>query len=201
MRSLKYILIFILLIFIVTEINAQRKTKKKKEMVKSIGGGFSGGDFGGIGAYGGCFMYDFRKPLTKGKAFNVSFDNHIAIFAGAVELSNKTSFTILPTIATSVNINAGAGTTRKATSPVGGFFGVGIMAMPSPPRSASSGNVSVTVSGDFGPYFNIGFRIKRKKTSYIGVKFFGGYTVFYEAGYGGVCVLFPRGLAKKKKRF
>ncbi len=200
MKQVLYILLISLLIFTLSINVSGQRNKKSNPLTISVGAGIAVGDFSGISAYGPNVMFDVRKTVIKtANSFSFSFDTHVSVFTGFFETKNKTSFAVVPSAATSFNFNAYAGASRKSRSPLGGFIGFGLYAISAPPSSVVSENATVTMSGDIGPYANMGFRIKTKKTCHINFKFFGGFSVFKEIAYGGLNILIP--INSNKRRF
>ncbi len=198
-----FILIFIASFTIPSKVNAQIK-KKEKTTITSLGLGFSGGDFANTSCYGPDLNLHIQKRLFKmGKEFNGTLDLDAIIFLGFFDEIPKTTFNPVPVSALTFNFNGLVGVNPKTRSPLGGFLGFGVLAIPTRSETVATNNagVTVTASGDIGPYANAGFRIKPGKHFYFTMKVFGGVTLRYEYAYGGLNFLIPISKNEDKKKF
>ncbi len=196
--SKQNIYIFFFIIAVLSVFSAQAQIKKKTETkIFEIGGGIAGGEFG-VSAYGPNFNIQLRKTLFKmGKNMNMSLNLEEYIFAAFLDYIPKTEFALIPISSITINLNAltGAYPNGKSRSPVGGFLGLGVLLVPTQPAQVGA----ATVSGDFGPVANAGFRIRPGKHFYFTVKVYGGVTIRTEAAFGGLNFTFP--LKKKDRKF
>jgi len=190
---------FSLLLFVVFSVfstQAQMKKKAEKKVIE-IGGGISGGDFG-VSTYGPNFNFVLRKTAFKmGKNMNTSLNLDMYVFGAFLDYISRTEFGIIPVSSITFNLNAltGAYPNVKSRSPIGGFLGFGALLVPT--RTVQVGAVSV--SGDFGPMANAGFRIRPGKHFYFTVKVYGGVAIRTEWAFGGLNFTIPIG--KKDRKF
>ncbi len=200
MKFSSILIIILLLLGVCNNTKAQSRGRGKKSLafMLSAGGGIAGGDYGGLSAYGPNVMLEGRKVISRiGNSFSFTFDNHLSVFTGFFETYPKTSFALLPSVASAIDFNAYTGAGRKSRSPAGGFLGVGVYSTLAPQVVLPNYNSNYS-NFDIGPYINLGLRFKTGKKNYLSIKFFGGFTVIQEMGYGGLNILMSIRTNKRK---
>ena len=214
MKTIKFVIITLLLFLVVDSYSQsyKKKSKNSKPTIISLCAGVTAGEHTGLSSIGPYFMLGIRKTVIRlGNNYNFSLDFNVGpqtSFIKGKYIIGRATVTY-PMAQITFNFNALAGAmppTKKAAIkfPVGLFLGPGVYL-----STGTYGRVVNILSSetlnyqprkisviDVGPMINFGFRVKLSKRYFFDLRAYGAFTLLNEITVFGGGLCFPVNLGK-----